>query len=294
MLYTAVVPPVLMLLVVCLCFSKRRKTHFVVNALSGIIKEETINNEKVLIFGGRKLPELDYKMVKNSRTFKPSGGFLGFLIMSCWVAILRLCCCRTRFDRRYLSLGGALLLFSVIFVSALVQIFVVVASLEVTFKCRYDLFLDCFKPISSLDSSPVNCTTSVQDRIFICYRLVVFYPHNWLLACVKTFMFAKMMHLVFNFFARVMLFLANTCCCSTSISIRIFFFASVVAAGFYVYYVYQKMTQSEDYRFSTITNWRMAAGTILVFIFIGLIPWKDIGNEKMEALDVASKASEEQ
>ena len=291
MLCTAPIAAALMMFVACCCCNKRRKTRFVVNALNGIIKEETINNKKVLIFGGRKLPELDYDMMKNS-TFKPPGDLLGFLRMYFWLVISSLCCFRRYLGWGYLSLGGALLVFSITFVSALVQIFIAIASLEVTFKCRYDLFLDCFEFSSNYDSSPVNCTTSVQDRIFICYRLVVFYPHNWLLACVKTFLFAKMMHIVLNFFARAMLFQAN--CCSLKYSISTFFVASFVVASLYISYVKHKMTHSEEYQFSTTTNWRLAAGTILVLIFIWVIPWKEIGNEKMEALDVASKASEEQ
>ena len=84
--------------------------------------DATANNKKVLIFGGRKLPELELP------------GFLGILMLFVRPVISRLYCCRRRFNN--LSLGGALFVFAVVFVSVLLQIFIVVASLEVTFECR--------------------------------------------------------------------------------------------------------------------------------------------------------------
>jgi hypothetical protein len=53
------------------------------------------------------------------------------------------------------------------------------------------------------------------------------------------------------------------------------------------------LSKYKEYRVSYVTTWRIVAGSVVMLIFLWIIPWRDIENNKIETLNRASKELQE-
>ena len=308
--------PVAFLLLVAFCLSDSTRERLILMIMNGVIKKKRIGQKHFFIIGGRKLPELDYKIVYRER--EQNENYFGFFVAACcFPLMIRHCCCKCCGNRKpYLSIGLSLLIFSVLFISVVGQIFVVVGTLQISYKCTSEPYWECFRISDTGISShglgdPVNCATiqktlAQKKNYFVCYRFVFAYPDSWFNATLYTFLSVKFIRLLLHITTTVMLWITDKSCtipnpCYQNPPVMIKYGRYIGLIGvratttyiyflplFYLAFVKIVINQNQN-RISFVNSWWVVATTLLFNIYLMIIPWWKINKgDKIDLIDEVS------
>ncbi|CAB4004777.1 Hypothetical predicted protein [Paramuricea clavata] len=182
------------------------------------------------------------------------------------------------------------MIYSLIILTICVQCFFLLAFFEVSFECKHDPDLDCFKEIdevafadvklSSFDQSPVNCSTLSKDDHVFCYRTTAFDPEKAFFSAAAAYLLFEMLNIGLVVIAHIMLFLAEKLKSMLMIKIVL----TLIFVGFFVG-IFVLRTQVDDFESAT----RKLPYTVLVqgmlvllfiFFYVVMLPWGKIGSEE--------------
>ena len=189
-------------------------------------------------------------------------------------------------------------IFSLLILTICMQCFFMLAFFEVSFECKIDPDLDCFKDnakvsfdfadieLSSFDQSPVNCSSiSPKENVF-CYRITAFDPEKAFFSAATSYLLFELINVALIFIAHVMLFLSEKCRTMCKVKFIIVFVFAAVFVGIFVCRTRVDEFHSATRRLSYTLLVQGLLVVLFVFLYIVLIPWGRF--EKEEYYDDAS------
>ena len=184
-------------------------------------------------------------------------------------------------------------IYSLLILTICMQCFFMLAFFEISFECKIDPDLDCFKdnakPIfndivniesATFDQSPVNCSSISPKENVICYRITAFDPEKAFFSAAASYLLFELTNVTLIFIAHVMLFLSEKCRSMCKVKFIIVFVFAAVFAGIFVVRSRVDEFHSATRKLSYTLLVQGLLVLLFVFFYIVLIPWGRFEKEK--------------
>lgn len=177
------------------------------------------------------------------------------------------------------------MLSSLLMISICVQVFFLIAIVDMTYECVQIPDIDCFKKRDGVrisdtfayNESPVNCSTLSKDVLVTCYRITVLDPERAFTAAAATYLLLKILNFVFLVVSHVMLWIVKKWKGRTLTLIQVIF-SVFMAIVIWVPPILQIFLDEVDSAFRKLSYTVVTQLAVVVLFIAGYvfgIPWEE-------------------
>jgi hypothetical protein len=179
------------------------------------------------------------------------------------------------------------MMYSLMILTICIQCFFLLVWFEVSYECKIDPDLDCFKEIQNIELStdlfhelPVNCTSISKDVFVFCYRMTVFDPEKAFFSAAASYLLFEILNVVLVVVATLMLFLSQKFKFMLLIKLVITAIFLGLFVGFFILRTQVDAFESATRKVSYTVLVQGILFLVFVFLYVIMLPWGVLGKNK--------------